>query len=246
VNLERIVIVLVGTLASGNIGSAARAMRNMGVSQLRLVNPQCSLDEQAYWMATCGAEILKNAQIVSSLREAIADCAYSFGTTARNRRWRRIRKPKDMAKKALSLSGENNVALVFGPEDTGLTNEELELCSEVVTIPTATDGSSLNIAQAVMILCYELFTAAEHCSAPTPTARLAPAAMTEAMYDHMRTTLYEIGFLNRQNPEYTLGLMRRILTKAALTIPEARFIRGIFRQLAWYVKSRSQKSDGGF
>lgn len=240
-NFHNIDIVLVGTLASGNLGSAARAMCNMGLSNLKLVRPRCALDDQAFWMATCGEDILKRAQMFPELREALADNAYCFGTTARHRRWRRVISPREAAHTALSLCSTNRVAFVFGPEDSGLTNEELELCHEVITIPTASEATSLNLPHAVMIICYELFTVAQQQPQLTQDQRLAPLAMTEAMYDHMRSTLLEIGFLNRQNPEYTLGLMRRILTKARLTVPEARFIRGIFRQLAWYVKNRERK-----
>ena len=241
-NFQNIDIVLVGTLASGNIGSTARAMRNMGFSRLKLVTPRCAVDEKAYWMATCGEDILRNVRFFSSLRDALADCSYSFGTTARSRRWRSALAPADMALKAMRLSRNNRTGIVFGPEDAGLSNDELELCSEVVTIPTAADASSINISHAVMIICYELFNASLNAAGEDHPDALAPAAMTEQMYDHMRETLLEIGFLNRQNPDYTLGIMRRILTKAALTIPEARFVRGIFRQLAWYVKH--MKSEG--
>ncbi|MCX8043210.1 MAG: RNA methyltransferase [Desulfobacterota bacterium] len=236
-------IVLVGTLGSGNLGSVARAMCNMGLAHLKLVSPRCALDEQAFWMATCGEDVLKCAHVFPTLREAIADCSYCFGTTARHRRWRQTLSPRDAAQKTLGLCKTNRVAFVFGPEDSGLTNEELELCHEVITIPTVSSATSLNLSHAVMIICYELFMVTRQQPKTLRSTRLAPVAMTEAMYDHMRTTLFEIGFLNRQNPDYTLGLMRRILTKAKLTIPEARFIRGIFRQLAWYVKSREQKKE---
>lgn len=243
-DFHNVAIILVGTLASGNIGSTARAMCNMGLSHLRLVRPHCEIDDQAFWMATSGQDILKRAQMASTLREALADCGYCFGTTARHRRWRRVISPREAAQKALSLCSTNRVAFVFGPEDSGLTNEELELCHEVITIPTASEASSLNISHAVVIICYELFIAAQHQNRLPQRQQLAPITMTEAMYDHMRNTLFEIGFLNRQNPEYTLGLLRRILTKAQLTVAEVRFIRGIFRQLAWYMKStKPQRSN---
>jgi len=239
--LNNIDIVLSGTLASGNIGAVARAMSNMGFLRLKLVNPRCRIDEKARWMATCGPEILSNAQSFKSLREALSDCSYSFGTTARGRRWRDALTPMEMASKVVSLAGKNRVALVFGPEDMGLSNEELELCNDVVSIPTARNATSLNLSHAVMIICYEIFRVAGELKESAGPEELASAGITEAMYDHMRDALLAIGFLNRQNPDYTLGMIRRILTRSHLTVPEAKLIRGMFRQLLWYVKRKSEK-----
>lgn len=234
-------IILSGTLASGNIGAVARAMCNMGLSRLKLVDPRCRIDEKARWMATCGPDILSSAQTFKSFRDALSDCSYSFGTTARSRRWRDALTPAEMAAKAASLAEKNRIAVVFGPEDMGLSNEELELCNDVVTIPTTSNATSINLSHAVIIICYEIFQVAGEIKEPAGPEELASAGMTEAMYDHMRDALLEIGFLNRQNPDYTLGMIRRILTRSALTVPEAKLIRGMFRQLLWYIKRKGGK-----
>jgi tRNA/rRNA methyltransferase len=146
-----------------------------------------------------------------------------------------------MASKALALGVNNRIAMVFGPEDLGLSNEELELCNDVVSIPTALDATSINLSHAVIIICYELFRAATGEQESAEQAEIASADLTEAMYDHMRDALLDIGFLNRQNPDYTLGMIRRILTRSALTVPEVKLIRGMFRQLVWYVKNRGER-----
>ena len=233
--LDNIHIVLVGTIASGNIGSTARAMKNMGLSHLCLVSPQCAITEEAFWMATNAGDIVHSVRQAATLREAIAPAGYVFGTTARTRRMRRFIAPGEMAQKTLSLAVHNQVAIVFGPEDKGLSNDELELCNEIISIPTAPGGSSLNLSHAVMILCYELYCALNKGSGHEEVQR-AQAAEMETMYDHMRSALLEIGFLNKENPDHTLGSFRRILNRAGLTSTEVNMIRGIFRQLLWYIR----------
>ena len=237
--LDNMRIVLVGTLAPGNIGSTARAMKNMGISKLILVNPHCEVNEEAFRMATNAGNILQAAQKAGSLREAIAGAGYVFGTTARTRRWRPFIFPPEMGEKVAGLIQNNQVALVFGPEDRGLSNEQLELCNEIVSIPAARGGKSLNLSHAVIIMCYEIYRAVQGRVA-YDAPRLAPAGEVEDMYDHMRSTLLEIGFINRQNPEHTLGSFRRILTRAGLAKEEVKLIRGVFRQLLWYIKRQKR------
>ncbi len=237
--LSNIDIVLVGTLQSGNIGSVARAMANTGMTSLVLVRPCCTIDQQAYSMATHGARILRSARILPTLREALTDTVHAVGTTARERRWRDCFDHCELGARAVPHAMAGRVALVFGPEDAGLSNDELELCDEVTTIATAPGAASLNISQAVLLVCYELFTAS--CKAQSDSVSRqepAPASMTEAMYDHMREALLAIGYLNPQNPAHTLGMIRRVLSRAGLSVPEVRMLRGIFRQLVWYVRSK--------
>jgi TrmH family RNA methyltransferase len=240
-DLNSIDIILCGTLNSGNIGSVARAMANMGFSRLCLVNPRCGINQQSYNMAPVGADILRKAELFPSLREALAGAVYVLGTTARTRRCRDSFSPAQCAAKALEQARGGRVAIVFGPEDMGLSNEELELCNEVVTIPTAPGASSLNISQAVLLVCYELFSSAGgSCPAEAALGDPAPVEMTEAMYDHMRQSLLEIGFLNPQKPEHTIGMIRRILSRTGLSIPEVNMLRGLFRQLVWYISNRNK------
>jgi len=238
--LNSIDIVLVGTLNSGNIGSVARAMANMGLSSLNLVSPRCTIDQQSFAMATHGDVILRGARTFSSLREALADAVYVFGATARSRRWRDCFEPHEIAGRSVQHARGGRVAIVFGPEDMGLSNDELELCNEVVSIPTAEGASSLNISHAVLLVCYELFAACRDDKIPGEAIcePAAPVSMVEAMYDHMRESLLEIGFLNPQNPEYTLGMIRRLFSRTGLSIPEVRMLRGLFRQLVWYIRKK--------
>lgn len=237
--LGNIDIVLVGSLYPGNIGSVARAMNNMGMSRLTLVNPQCQVDEQSYGMATHAKKILKNLNIVTTVREAIAGSGYVFGTTARSRRWRNIVNPKEMAQHALSVLQTNRIAILFGPEDAGLTNEDLELCNEVVTIPTARGAKSMNVSHAVLVSCYEFYCAAQLPLGPE-RIELAPTKEVEDMYDHMENALLKIGFLNLQNPGHFMGRFRRIFTRAGLTGTDVNYIRGVFRQLLWYIKKHDK------
>jgi len=241
--LDNITIVLLGSLYSGNIGSVARAMSNMGLHRLILADPKCRIDEQAFWMATHAKRILEQACIVNALSDAIGTSSYVFGTTARTRRWRSTITPHHMAQRAISLSAHNNIAIIFGPEDAGLTNDCLELCNEVVSIPTAPEATSLNVSHAVLLICYELFCAA-HSSPATEPLELAHVKKTEEMYKHMESALLQIGFLNRQNPGHFIGRMRRILTRAGLSSTDAHYIRGIFRQLLWYVSKHGTKGQG--
>jgi tRNA/rRNA methyltransferase len=235
--LDNITIVLAGTLAPGNIGSVARAMKNMGMSRLYLVSPQCTLNEESFRMATSAGNILHSARQAGTLREAIADAGYVFGTTARARRLRPHIFPPEMGEKTAELLPDNQVALVFGPEDRGLSNEQLELCNEIVSIPTARGGKSLNLSHAVIIMCYEIHRAVKGRTV-YEKPRLAPAGEAEKMYDHMRNALLEIGYLDPQNPDLTLGSFRRILSRAGLSREEVKLIRGVFRQLLWYINKK--------
>lgn len=235
--LNSVEIVLVGTLQSGNVGSVARAMKNMGLAHLKLAGLQCSLDEQSRWMATHAGDILESAREYATLREALADAQYVIGTTARDRRFRTLFTPAQMAEKVLSLVPANRVAIVFGREDSGLTNDELELCDDAVTIPAAPEMTSLNVSQAVMIVAYELFCRAESWGPAAGMGKLASSGEQQEMYDHLRTLLVDIGFLNPHNPDIALGKIKRLLTRAGLSAKDVSLIRGVARQLQWYVES---------
>ena len=154
-------IVMVGTTHSGNIGAAARAMKNMGIGQLVLVSPQASIDEEAIQRSSRADEILHNATIVSTLEEAVQDAGLVVGTSARSRHipWP-LMSPRQCATKAKEVARHGEVAIVFGRESSGLTNEELQLCHAHVHIPTDESFSSLNVSQAVQVICYELRLAA--------------------------------------------------------------------------------------
>lgn len=236
--LNNIQIVLVRTLYAGNIGSVARAMKNMGIFRLTLADPGCTIDDESMRMATHARDVLVKAKVVKDIGNPVKKSGYIFGSTSRSRKWRSSVSPAVMARKVATLIRNNQVSLLFGPEDMGLSNHELELCHEVVAIPTAAGGGSLNLAQAVMVLCYEIYCATLEKVECEPI-RLAPSQEIEKMYAHMRSALLEIGYLNPQNPDHIMGRFRRILTRAGLQLEDVKLIRGIFRQLLWYVQRNS-------
>ncbi|MFQ6110964.1 MAG: RNA methyltransferase [Nitrospinota bacterium] len=234
--LDNIYVVLLKPKSPGNIGAVARAMKNMGLSHLRLVEPADHLSPEALMMA-CGAEeVLRGAEVFETLPKALSDLGYAVGTSRRRRRGgSRARLPREGASLLLERSLQNRVALLFGPEDRGLTNEELALCQERITIPSESASPSLNLAQAVLILCYELFLLAEAPPHPEPR-RLAPLGLQEDMYNQMRELMLKIGFLHPQNPEHILRAIRHLLGRAGLDEREVRIIRGFMRQLDWYLR----------
>jgi len=240
---DNIKIILNKTIHSGNIGSTARAMKNMGLSALCLVEPQCEVDDDAYRMATHGKDILSNIKIFDSIPEAAAGSVYLFGTTARNRKWRDTISPDNMIARIKDLAAVPKVSILFGPEDFGLTNNELELCNEVIVIPTADDASSINISQAVLIICYEIFNSFQNISVDEIKQQnidLASIEKVEEMYAHMQKALTDIDYLDPQNPEHFMGNFRRMLNRAGLTAEDVQIIRGIFRKLNWYIKSKTK------
>lgn len=237
--LENINIILHKTIHPGNIGSVARAMKNMGLSKLSLVDPQCEVSGEARKMATHGKEILDNIRICDSIIAAAADANYIFGTTARSRKWRNSILCSEASSKIAGLGKNCKIAILFGPEDKGLSNNDLELCSSVIVIPTADDASSLNISQAVLIICYEIFiklTKVNLSPAENELTDPAPIDKIEAMYQHMQKALLDIGYLDPQNPEHFTGNIRRIFSRSGLTNEEVQLIRGIFRKLNWYIR----------
>ena len=177
-SLDNLCIVLVRPKYSGNIGAAARAMCNVGVHDLRLVNPAAFCRQDADTMAVHARELLDTMRTYASLREAIADCHMVIGTTCRPGLYREdSHPPRRIAPQIVQTLGANQVGVVFGPEDTGLTNTDLRYCHQLVTIPTASTFSSLNIAQAVLLCCYEIFLAVQE-SQKSQTSQDSPQAQT--------------------------------------------------------------------
>ncbi len=236
-SLDNLYIVLLKPKSPGNIGAVARAMKNMGLCHLRLVEPADPLAPEALAMA-CGAEdVLRGAELFESLPQALSDVGYAVGTSRRRRRGgSRANLPREGASLLLERAQQNQVALVFGPEDRGLSNAELSFCQERVTIPSHAASPSLNLAQAVLILCYELFLLAE-APPPAEPRRLAPLGRQEAMYSQMRELMLRVGFLHPENPDHILRAIRRFLGRSGLDEREVRIIRGFMRQLDWYLKS---------
>ncbi|WP_414200258.1 tRNA (cytosine(32)/uridine(32)-2'-O)-methyltransferase TrmJ [Pseudomonas sp. F1_0610] len=229
-------MVLVATSHPGNIGGVARAMKNMGLSRLVLVEPNIFPSTRADSRASGALDVLKDAKVVATLEEALQGCTLVFGTSARERHlpWP-IVEPRDAAKVSIenALAGAE-IAIVFGRERTGLTNEELHLCQYHVTIPTNPDFSSLNLAAAVQVIAYELRLA---CRDMTPEVmqqaeQLDPQALAttedmERFYQHLEETLIDIAFLDAQQPKHLMSRLRRLYGRQALEKIEMNILRGI-------------------
>ena len=223
-------IVLVGTTHPGNIGACARAMKNMGLSDLALVAPEKFPHKDATARASGAVDILENATVVDSLDEAIKDCVFTAGASARSRtiNWPCL-EPRECATKLLDKSQAGPVAAVFGPEKYGLTNAQLDLCDTLLTIPTNPDFSSLNLGMAVQILTYELRAAGVDRDLPNyeADAALATSADMEYFYAHLEEVLTELRFLNPENPRHLMRRLRRLFIRANPDQNEVNILRGI-------------------
>ena len=230
---SNISIVLVEPQNPGNVGMVCRAMKNMGLTGLRLVNP-CRTDHpEALKFAVAARDLLEGAVTFPTLKEALADCPFSVATTRRHGKYRQeIFTPEEIAGKIGAAKGTGRVALVFGREDSGLTTDEVALCRWQATIPTAGDFGSLNLAQAVLVFAYELF---RDEGETIPRLERVPArgGELEILYEHMEQTLLRIGFLNPQNPDHIMRTLRRIFARAELDPREVSVLRGMMAQIDW-------------
>ena len=236
ITLDNVGIILVQPQIPENIGAVARAMHNMGLHRLVLVDPKnCDRDRMSKTATGSSTKVLEDMDIYKNLREALAPFQYLVGTTARIGVSRpALTRPRSLAQKLIPISQNNLVGILFGPEDRGLSNDQLRFCHTIATVPTAS-FSSLNLAQAVVIFCYELFLATDRTQQDTDPPRLANSFELEGMYDHLREMLSKIGFLDPQNPEHWLLNIRRFLSRIPLRAREVRIIRGVCRQMDWYV-----------
>ena len=239
-NFDHIAIVLARPKYAGNVGSVARAMKNMGLSRLIVAGVEPFPTEAMKMMSThFAADIIDCMEYFPALEDALADFQYIVGTTARLGSARGpVVSPREMAERLVDISQENRVALVFGSEDKGLTNDELRYCHGLITIPVSERMKSLNLSHAVMIVCYEIFLAGT-AKKTSFTPKLASSAEIEGMYGQIKDVLMEVGFLNPQNPEYFMTHIRRLLSRTHLFSRDVKIIRGICRQVAWAVKNRS-------
>ncbi len=234
--LENIRIVLVNTSHPGNIGAAARAMKNMGLSRLYLVDPKEHPSFDAYSRAAGADDVLASAVVTESLADALNGCVWVAGTSARERtvQWP-LYDPRECAASSLDQSIKGDTAIVFGRERTGLTNEELEMCNALVHIPTNPEYSSLNVAAAVQVLCYEIRMAylskvpADVDNNRTPKEDMpATTDQLEGMYRHMYQMMQDINFFGKTNPEVIMRRLKRLYNRAHITKREVAILRGIF------------------
>ena len=228
--LADIRIVLVHTTHPGNIGAAARAMKNMGLASLWLVAPRCFPDPEATARATGAVDILDGARVAPTLDDAIAGCHLVIGTSARARRieWPAL-DPRGCAQKLAAGAASGSVALLFGQERTGLTNDELDRCHYLVTVPTSPDYPSLNLAAAVQILAYEILLAAQSAQSDARTHEASPGTSEDMhhLYRHLEQVLVEVQFLDPDNPRLLMRRLRRLFNRANLNRNEINILRGI-------------------
>jgi len=232
-------IVLYKPKYAGNVGAVARAAKNMGIGNIIIVGAgELDREEMQTRSTHLAADVLDQIKYCDDIGTALADFQYIVGTTSRLGKARGpFSTPRKMAQDIVGISRRNKVALLFGPEDTGLANKELRYCHAIVTIPSTRDFKSLNLSHAVMILCYEIYTAAL-----TATEDAAPkwarSAELEGMYSQIKTLLASIGFLNPENPDYWMLDLRRFFARSGLLSREVKIIRGICRQLEWSVRDK--------
>jgi len=245
-SLANVAIVLKSPKYHENVGAAARVAYNMGIGEVRVVHDGPLDMEKVRRMATHNAaSLVQRLSVFTSLAEALEPFAVVAGTTARLGRQRRlIRTPREMASHLLAHLPHNRVALLFGPEDRGLKNEDLNFCQLTVNIPTA-DFSSLNLAQAVAILSYELHTALRENSGVAEQAlpKLAENRELEDMYGHMEQALCRVGFLQQDRHAYWMQSIRQFLGRLGLKSKEVKLLRGLCRQFLWYEDNRSGDRD---
>ena len=235
-NPDNIQVVLVHTTHAGNIGGVARAMKNMGLHRLTLVAPKEFPTPEAQWRAASAADVLDGARVVETVQEAIADCQFVVGTSARERRipWP-VQDARHCAVRMASHSSDQQVAILFGREDRGLLNEELQLCNLHCHIPTHESYTSLNLAMAVQIVAYELrmlqvadtYPVAEDAHWDTP---FATSEAMQHFYQHLESTLTEIGFLDPAAPRQLMPRFMRLFNRVRLDEMELGMLRGMLTE----------------
>ena len=229
--LDNIRIVLSLTSHPGNIGSTARAMKTMGISELVLINPTKFPHPIATAMAAGADDVLSNARVCGSLEEALVGCSYAFGLTARRRELsHQPRTPREISSEIIQFATSEKVALVFGNETSGLSNADLILCQQLVHIPTSPESTSLNLAAAVQIMAYELHLATMSAN-ETPTTD-APALMAtheevEGFFKHLERMLIAVEFLDPLVPKRLMIRLRRLFGRTRLEKDEINILRGI-------------------
>jgi tRNA/rRNA methyltransferase len=249
---EQFAFVLVRTKAAGNIGAAARALANMGFGDLRLVAPDATADRVASEMAVHGREILRRAATYPDLGAALRDRIVSIGTTRRPGPYRRGAQPlREAMGELVRLNADARIAFVFGPEDHGLSNDDLRYCNRLITIPTAAEYSSINLAQSVMLVAYELFVArsldgdSRGISGSKGDPLFAPARVTEVemMLERLEKALIAIGFLDAAGVERIGFALRGLFGRAGLNARELDILNGIAHQVEWFASGGREIID---
>ncbi|MDC9605318.1 tRNA (cytosine(32)/uridine(32)-2'-O)-methyltransferase TrmJ [Xenorhabdus griffiniae] len=236
--LENIRIILVETSHTGNMGSTARAMKTMGLTNLYLVNPLVQPDSHAIALSAGASDVIGNATIVNSLDEALAGCELVIGTSARSRTlsWPMV-EPRECGERSVETASHSPVAIVFGRERVGLTNEELQKCNYHLYIPTNPEYGSLNLAMAVQLVSYEIrmaYLAAQElkeATSPEHEVEYPPVEDMERFYQHLEQVLKESGFIRKAHPGQIMNKLRRLYTRARPETQELNILRGILTSM---------------
>lgn len=250
-DFDKVTVVLVNTSHPGNIGACARAMKNMGISRLALVQPADFPSGVAVGRAVSALDILENATVVESLEAAITDCGLVIGASARSRKipWPML-SPAQLGVKVVRELEMNKVALVFGREDSGLNNDELQLCHFHVQIPADENYSSLNLAAAVMVICYELRKAGLDRKGIKDTAEdefwdqeKATVKQVEHFYQHLERVMIAIDFHDPENPRQLMQRMRRLFSRIRIDVMEMNILRGILSNIEFNLRDTKDQQD---
>ncbi len=227
-------IILVKPQEPGNIGSAARVMKNFGLNELYLVAPQCELTKEAFYMATHAVDVVENAKIVPTVHEAVADRTFVMGTTARIRSSGSfdIHSPREAAQRF----PREGLAIMFGPERSGLSNEDLDLCQAYIRIPTS-KFASMNLAQAVNLVTYEFFVSHLKDELPTGLSLAATKIEIDAMLETFMESMEVVGYVDGEKERRTRHMYRHIFERARLTTREVAALHGMWRQVRWAMEN---------
>lgn len=243
---DNIRVVMVNTTHPGNIGSAARAMKTMGLGRLYLVDPKTFPSEEAVWLASGAVDVLENATVVKTLKEAVSDCGLVVGTSARLRRipWP-VFEPRRCGEVVTAESQRNEVAIVFGREAMGLSNEELQMCNFHVNIPGNPEYEVLNVAAAIQLICYEVRMAhleleragetSQENTIPIEWIRwdepIASHDEVEKFHDHLTEVLLELEFFDPDNPKQVLTRLKRLFNRSRMDKTELNIMRGVLSRI---------------
>ena len=242
-NLANVTVILVEPATAGNVGSAARAMKTMGLADLVVVNGvEFKTSLQATMMGHGAGDLLERARVVPTWAEATAGLHWLIGTTHRKRRaqFPQVQTCREAAAKIASLSQKHRVGLVFGREEAGLSDVELRQCQDVASVPQASENPSLNLAQAVMIFAYEIYVASLG-DVPVPRQNLATVHELESLLQHMSTSLAKVGFRPHQgDAESFLRSLRRVLGRAPLEQRDVNVLHRICQQIDYYASGHEK------
>ena len=244
--LDHIRVVLVEPISGGNIGSVCRAMNNNGITDLAIVNPRPETDWEDASKLSCKANAqLEARKEFQTLEEAITDCTVVAGTSARTGFYRdTAHSPREFASIALESAKDHEIALVFGREDKGLSNEELALCTHIIQIPSSELYTSLNLSHAVTVCCYEIFAASGTFQPSEEKAEEASSELRERMFDVWREMMIKTEFTHEQKLEHMMMGLRRIFSRGKLTVPDVKILMGLAKQSIWVSNQwKKEKND---